>query len=74
MNSKLLLRNSFDSNVWEYYIGSNEFIEYESYDDFMSCFTEKDVTDQEASIIDKYFGEESGFCPIDSLIENIKYQ
>lgn len=38
-----------------YNIGTNESIEYDSLDDFMSCFQVRDISDDDAIVINEYF-------------------
>lgn len=43
------------------YVGTNEYIQYESYEDYMNDLTAIEITDEEAQVIEKYFTQEYSF-------------
>lgn len=44
----------------EYSFGTNEYIEYDSLEDFMSCFSVTDIPEYHVEIIEKYLGKNWG--------------
>ena len=54
----------FVENIfYNFYIGTNEEIEYESFVKFMKDFEVIEITDKEAKTIKKFFDKTSGFFP-----------
>lgn len=54
----------------EYSFGTNEFVEYNSLSDFMSCFTVKNIPEEHAEIVKMYFGENYGEGIPELYLEN----
>jgi hypothetical protein len=57
----------FKKECYSYYVGTNEEIEYSDFDEFISDFKTSEITDEEAAVIEKLFGNLStygyGFFP-----------
>lgn len=63
---KVLTKNDWDNicqevksifektNLLTHYVGTNEYIEYSSYEDWFLCYQVKEITDDEATILEKY--------------------
>lgn len=53
-------KNYFDeNNEAEIYFGTNEFLIFESFTEFYDCLSVSEITDEEASVIQKLFGDYS---------------
>lgn len=57
----------YSDKVFELYFGTNEQLQWYSTEDFLSSLKTKEITEEEAKIIEKLFGKEYGFTyfPLD---------
>lgn len=64
-------KDHFDKgDEYSYGIGTNEEIEYSSYDEFVRDFKVTEITDEEAATIEKHFGKHGyGFFPYEPYID-----
>lgn len=63
-----------DVSTLSFVIGSNEWIEYESFDELMNCFTISVLTDEQAEFLKANGFERYGFFPDDIFDEWIGYK
>ena len=52
-----------NGDSFEWYIGTNESIEFEDYDDFMSYFDAEEISMNDATILQRHFRIQFGFVP-----------
>lgn len=57
---KLLFKEDGD---YTFHIGTNEEVEYNSFEEFISDFKIKEISEEDAIVIKNHFGDTDGFFP-----------
>lgn len=61
-----------NGHAFEFYFGTNEWLDYENYDDFIVCFDRVRITKEEKEIVEKLFGKSYGVFPYDAVLDFLK--
>lgn len=52
-------KSEFENGSVERWFGTDEYLEFDDFDDFMSCLSVQEITEEEAGVFEKYFGKYS---------------
>lgn len=61
-----------NDHVFEFYFGTNEWLDYENYDDFIVCFDMVYITKEEKEAIERLFGKFYGVFPYYAVLDFLK--
>jgi len=65
-----VFKKVFDVNgYYSFCVGTNEEIEYDTLEDFTNAFQMAEITEEEAKVFSKFFGNEFGFFPTAEYVE-----
>lgn len=65
-----VFKKVFDTNeYYSFFVGTNEEIEYNTLEDFTNAFEMSEITEEEAKVFSKFFGNEFGFFPTAEYVE-----
>jgi hypothetical protein len=65
-----VFKKVFDINgYYTFVVGTNEEVEYNTLQDFTNAFHMSEITEEEAKVFSKFFGNEFGFFPTAEYVE-----
>lgn len=52
-------KSKFENGPVKRYFGTNEYLDFDDFNDFMSCLSVQEISEEEAGMFKKYFGKYS---------------